>query len=90
MQEARTQGYDLLLSNASLNPDRELAKEIGLTMLRAGGNPVSPFNWKKGFGGKGADWFYQNEGTETAPESTLISVDLPAPLSPSIATTSPW
>jgi photosystem II stability/assembly factor-like uncharacterized protein len=53
--------------------DRELAKEIGLTVLRAGGNPVSPFNWKKGFGGKGADWFYQNEGTETAPESTWLA-----------------
>ena len=29
-------------------------------------------NWKKGFGGKGADWFYQNEGKETPPEQNWL------------------
>jgi hypothetical protein len=53
--------------------DRKAAQEMGLTMLRAGGNPVTPFNWKTGFGAKGADWFYQNEGTETPPERTWLA-----------------
>jgi len=52
--------------------NRELAKEMGLTILRAGGNPVSPVNWKKGFGSKGSDWFYQNEGTEGPPEKSWL------------------
>ena len=53
--------------------DRKLAKEMGLTMLRAGGNPVTPFNWKTGFSSKGADWFFQNEGTATSPERTWLA-----------------
>jgi len=51
----------------SIGP-RDLAKEMGITILRAGGNFVTPMNWKKGFSSKGADWFYQNDGTETQPE----------------------
>ena len=53
--------------------DRKAAVEAGLTMIRAGGNPVSPFNWRRGFGSKGADWFYQNDGTDTPPESTWLA-----------------
>lgn len=47
--------------------DRKAAVEMGLTMLRAGGNPVSPVNWKHGYGAKGSDWFFQNTGEETPP-----------------------
>jgi photosystem II stability/assembly factor-like uncharacterized protein len=53
--------------------DRRAAQEAGLTMLRAGGNGVSPFNWRHGFSSKGADWFYQNDGTDTPPESTWLA-----------------
>lgn len=53
--------------------DRKAAVEAGLTMLRAGGNPVSPFNWRHGFGSKGADWYYQNEGVDTPPEATWLA-----------------
>jgi photosystem II stability/assembly factor-like uncharacterized protein len=53
--------------------DRALANEMGLTMLRAGGNPVTPFNWKTGFSSKGADWFFQNEGTATNPSRTWLA-----------------
>lgn len=53
--------------------DRAVAREMGLTMLRAGGNPVTPFNWKKGFSSKGADWFFQNEGQETTPDRTWLA-----------------
>lgn len=52
--------------------DRKAAQEMGLTALRAGGNPVSAVNWKHGFGSKGADWFFQNEGTETPPEKNWL------------------
>ena len=53
--------------------NRKLAKEIGLTVIRAGGNPVTPHNWKKGFGSKGSDWFYQNDGTEVPPEKDWLA-----------------
>lgn len=52
--------------------DRKLAVEMGLTALRAGGNPVTPLNWKQGFTSKGSDWFFQNEGTETPPERNWL------------------
>lgn len=54
--------------------DRTVATDAGLTTLRAGGNPLTPLNWKRGFGSKGADWFFQNEGTETPPaENWLVT-----------------
>lgn len=53
--------------------DRQAAKEAGLTILRAGGNPISPFNWRRGFGSKGADWFFQNDGQGSAPEDTWLA-----------------
>ena len=52
--------------------DRELGKQAGLTALRSGGNPVSPHNWRTGFSSKGADWFYQNEGSLTPPERNWL------------------
>ncbi|MCY3017752.1 MAG: hypothetical protein NTW87_01795, partial [Planctomycetota bacterium] len=52
--------------------DRAVAKEAGLTIMRAGGNPVTPFNWKHGFSNKGADWFYTNDGVETPPEKNWL------------------
>ena len=52
--------------------DCKAAQEMGLTILRAGGNPVSPANWKTGFGSKGADWFYQNDGAQTPPEKNWL------------------
>jgi photosystem II stability/assembly factor-like uncharacterized protein len=53
--------------------DVKAALEMGLTARRVGGNPITPFNWKTGFSAKGADWFYQNEGTESAPEQTWVA-----------------
>jgi hypothetical protein len=53
--------------------NRRLAREMGLTMLRAGGNPVTPFNWKNGCSSKGADWFFQNEGGGTTPDQTWLA-----------------
>ena len=53
--------------------NRELAREMGLTTIRAGGNPVTPHNWRKGFGSKGSDWFYQNDGTEVPPEKDWLT-----------------
>jgi hypothetical protein len=52
--------------------DRKAAQEMGLTVLRAGGNPVTAQNWKEGFGSKGADWFYQNDGAPTPPEKNWL------------------
>ncbi|KPK63332.1 MAG: hypothetical protein AMK73_05225 [Planctomycetes bacterium SM23_32] len=76
-----TATVDVAAAGAPISPgiygaamgDRKLAKEMGLTMLRAGGNPVTPFNWKKGFSSKGADWFFQNEGAETTPDRTWLA-----------------
>ena len=75
-----TAGVDLGGKGTPISPwiygaamaDRKLAREMGLTMLRAGGNPVTPIHWKKGFGAKGADWFYQNEGREGPPEKNWL------------------
>ncbi len=52
--------------------DRELGKQAGLTILRSGGNPLTPHNWRTGFSGKGADWFYQNDGKPTPPEQNWL------------------
>ena len=52
--------------------DQKAATELGLTIIRAGGNPISPFNWKQGFSSKGLDWFFVNDGTETAPENNWM------------------
>ena len=71
--DTRAQGTPISpwIYGASL-ANRELAKEMGLTIIRAGGNPVTPHNWKKGFGSKGSDWFYQNDGTEVQPEKDWL------------------
>jgi hypothetical protein len=52
--------------------DRKVGQETGLTIMRAGGNPATPVNWKRGFSSKGADWYYQNDGTETPPEKNWL------------------
>lgn len=52
--------------------DKKAAAEMGMTILRAGGNPVTPLNWKHGFSGNGADWFFSNMGTETPPEKNWL------------------
>ena len=53
--------------------DHKAAKEMGMTTLRAGGNPISAFNWKKGFSSKGADWFYVNDGGLSSPEQSWMA-----------------
>ncbi|MGB8355995.1 MAG: glycoside hydrolase family 44 protein [Chthoniobacteraceae bacterium] len=52
--------------------DQKAAQEMGLTILRAGGNEVSPLNWKEGFTSHGSDWFYTNTGEETPPEKNWL------------------
>jgi len=52
--------------------DRKIALEQGLTIMRAGGNPVTPVNWKKGFSSSGADWYYANSGKETTPDKVWL------------------
>lgn len=52
--------------------DPALCHEIGAPARRCGGNPLSPVSWKLGFGAKGADWFFENEGTATPPEKNWI------------------
>jgi len=72
---------DLLSTGTPISPfiygasmgDRKVAVEAGLTTMRAGGNPVTPFNWRKGFSSKGSDWYYQNDGLETPPEKTWLA-----------------
>ena len=53
--------------------DHKVAVEMGLTALRAGGNPVTPENWKHGYSSKGADWYFENYGTETPPEKNWLA-----------------
>jgi hypothetical protein len=53
--------------------EHKAAKEMGITTLRVGGNPLSPVDWKTGYGAKGADWFYTNEGTLTPPEKSWLT-----------------
>ena len=53
--------------------DRKAAVEMGLTALRAGGNPVTPENWQHGYSSKGADWYFENYGTETPPEKNWLA-----------------
>jgi len=52
--------------------DASAAQEMGITILRAGGNEVSPMNWKQGFTSHGSDWFYTNAGEETPPEKNWL------------------
>ena len=53
--------------------DHKVAVEMGLTAMRAGGNPVTPENWKHGYSSKGADWYFENYGTETPPEKNWLA-----------------
>ena len=53
--------------------DHKVAVEMGLTALRAGGNPVTPENWQHGYSSKGADWYFENYGTETPPEKNWLA-----------------
>jgi photosystem II stability/assembly factor-like uncharacterized protein len=53
--------------------DAAVTTEIGATSRRAGGNPISPFDWRSGFTSSGADWFYANTGTASAPEKTWMA-----------------
>lgn len=52
--------------------DRKVGLEAGVTMMRAGGNPLTPMNWKHGYSGAGGDWYYVNTGKETPPEQNWI------------------
>lgn len=52
--------------------DTRIASEMGATIRRAGGNPISPMDWRHGFSSSGADWYYVNGGTETPPERNWI------------------
>ena len=78
--QAVTAEIDLKAAGTPISPyiygaamgDSKAATELGLTIIRAGGNPLSPLNWKKGFSSKGQDWFYSNDGSETAPENNWL------------------
>lgn len=50
----------------------KLCAELGVPIRRAGGNPLSPVSWRLGFGSKGADWFFQNDGRQVPPEQNWI------------------
>jgi len=52
---------------------RDLAAEMGITILRAGGNPISPHDWKTGFSSKGSDWYFENDGTESTPDKDWMT-----------------
>jgi photosystem II stability/assembly factor-like uncharacterized protein len=52
--------------------DRKAALEMGLTVLRAGGNEISALNWRHGFTSSGADWYYANQGQETEPQNNWL------------------
>lgn len=52
--------------------DPRAATQLGLTITRGGGNPISPLNWKTGFSSKGQDWYYVNDGAETPPEKNWL------------------
>ncbi len=52
--------------------DRKIAVEEGVTIERAGGNPITPLDWRRGFSGNGADWFFTNNGAETPPEKNWL------------------
>jgi len=77
---AVTAEVDLAAAGTPISPfiygssmgDRQVAAEQGLTMMRAGGNPVTPLNWKHGFASSGADWYYANNGVETPPEKNWL------------------
>ena len=51
---------------------RDVAQDAGLTILRAGGNPLTPHDWKTGFSSKGADWFFENDGEATTPDKDWL------------------
>ncbi len=47
--------------------DLDSAREMGVSMRRAGGNAVSTHDWRHGFSNLGADWMFMNTGTACAP-----------------------
>jgi hypothetical protein len=52
--------------------DVKAAGEMGMTIMRAGGNPISALNWKHGYSSSGADWYFANGGKETPPQENWL------------------